>query len=170
MGGHKLTRRDLALGFADLGFTRGAEIGIERGLFSQVLCESIPGLVLVAVDAWESRQGYREHVAPELWKRIETDARERLRPYCVLVVKGKSTDVARGIPDGSLDFVFVDAEHNEKAVRSDLAAWVPKVRKGGIVSGHDFNLPEVEKVVRETAESRVLLTQEKSPSWWWVRP
>ena len=41
-------------------------------------------------------------------------------------------------PDGFFDFVFIDANHSYEAVREDVAAWAPKVRSGGIVSGHDY--------------------------------
>jgi hypothetical protein len=37
-----------------------------------------------------------------------------------------------------LDFVYIDGNHSLPYVIADLAAWVPKVRPGGIVSGHDF--------------------------------
>ena len=46
-------RQLLAELFRDLGFTYGAEIGIETGLYSQKLCEVIPGLKLVCIDPWK---------------------------------------------------------------------------------------------------------------------
>eukprot|EP00966_Prymnesium_polylepis_P309114 7143211-Prymnesium_polylepis.1 len=39
----------------------------------------------------------------------------------------------------SLDLIFLDAGHNYKAIRDDLACWLPKVRAGGVVSGDDYN-------------------------------
>ncbi len=39
---------------------------------------------------------------------------------------------------GSLSFVFIDACHTYKAVRSDILAWLPKVKTGGILAGHDI--------------------------------
>lgn len=164
-----MTRADLATHFAKMRFTRGAEIGVERGKFAEVLCRANRDLRLLAVDAWESRPGYREHVCPQLWSRIERDARTRLRPFGVTVVKGQSIDVARGIPTGLLDFVFIDADHAEAAVLADLKAWVPKVRTGGIVAGHDFNLPSVQRAVRDFHPGTLSVTDERSPSWWWLR-
>jgi predicted O-methyltransferase YrrM len=164
-----MTRADLALHFAELGFTRGAEIGVESGKFAEVLCQSIPGLVLLAVDAWESRKGYRERVSRDFWTRAEATARKRLKPYNALVVKGQSVDVARGIPDGSLDFCYVDADQAEAAVLSDLMAWTPKVRKGGVVSGHDWNLPGVQSAVAGFHSGALRVTDDSSPSWWFTR-
>jgi hypothetical protein len=164
-----VTRADLAQYFASLGFTRGAEIGVERGKFAEVLCRSIPGLVLLAVDAWARKPGYREHVDEAQLADIEADARRRLKPYGALVVKGWSSDVASGIPDGSLDFVFIDADHTEAAVLSDLMAWARKVRKGGVVSGHDWNLSGVRRAVTGFHVGPLQTTDERSPSWWFTR-
>lgn len=53
-------------------------------------------------------------------------------------LQGWSDAVAKRFDDESLDLVFIDADHSEGGVRTDLAAWVPKVRPGGIVAGHDY--------------------------------
>jgi hypothetical protein len=164
-----VTRQDLAAHFAAKGYTRGAEIGVERGKFSEVLCESIPGLSLLAVDAWSTKPGYREHVTQQELDTFEKQTRKRLQKYGAHVVKGFSVDVARTVPDGSLDFVYIDADHAEAAVIADLKAWVPKVKRGGIVSGHDYNLSSVKRAVRDAHAGVVQSTHESSPSFWWVR-
>jgi predicted O-methyltransferase YrrM len=51
---------------------------------------------------------------------------------------GRSWDMATKYADGSLDWVFIDADHAYESVVKDLDAWLPKVRKGGIIAGHDF--------------------------------
>lgn len=43
--------------------------------------------------------------------------------------------------DESVDFVFVDAAHDFDGVRRDIAAWLPKVRVGGVIAGHDAGCP-----------------------------
>jgi predicted O-methyltransferase YrrM len=40
--------------------------------------------------------------------------------------------------DESLDGVFIDADHSYEAVKLDIQNWMPKVRKGGILAGHDY--------------------------------
>jgi hypothetical protein len=49
---------------------------------------------------------------------------------------------------GELDFVYIDANHEYEHVLEDVRAWAPKVRAGGIVSGHDY-AGDVEKAVLE---------------------
>lgn len=43
------------------------------------------------------------------------------------------------IPDGSLDAVFIDADHSYDAVRQDLAFWWKKLRIGGWLLGDDYD-------------------------------
>lgn len=40
--------------------------------------------------------------------------------------------------DGYFDFIYVDARHDFKGVYQDLRLWWPKLRKGGIMAGHDY--------------------------------
>ena len=54
------------------------------------------------------------------------------------VHQAQSWDAAEKYVDGSLDFVYIDADHHYDAVKRDIAAWLPKVRSGGIIAGHDF--------------------------------
>lgn len=131
-------RDDMARLFGELGFRRGAEIGVEQGLFSQVLCESIPGVELTCVDAWEAYAGYRDHVGVERLKRFYETARERLAPYNARLVRKFSMEAVKDFEDDSLDFVYIDANHELPWVIDDMYHWGRKVKPGGIISGHDY--------------------------------
>merc|ERR1719213_1347206 len=51
-----------------------------------------------------------------------------------------SAEAAAWVQDGALALVFVDGAHDGDSVREDLALWWPKVRAGGVLSGHDYLL------------------------------
>lgn len=121
-------RIELAKYLAEQGFTKGAEVGVFGGYYSEVLFQHIPGLELLCVDIW----GFGKY------KKAEDEARTRLKPYNATLVKALSADAARGVPDGSLDFVYIDAAHDYENVKIDLNAWAPKVKVGGIIAGDDF--------------------------------
>jgi predicted O-methyltransferase YrrM len=55
-----------------------------------------------------------------------------------IVIRARSDEAAKSIPDGSLDFVFIDADHSYEGCKRDIATWWPKVRAGGVVGGHDY--------------------------------
>ena len=66
-------------------------------------------------------------------------------------VRKDSLEAALSFSDESLDFVFIDATHNYECVKKDIAAWYPKVKKGGTLAGHDYSdsWPEVRRAVDE---------------------
>jgi hypothetical protein len=64
-----------------------------------------------------------------------------------------TTDEAASLfQDGSLDGVFIDADHTYEAVKMDIQNWMPKVRSGGILAGHDYieTWPGVIEAVNES--------------------
>ncbi|MBU6346911.1 MAG: class I SAM-dependent methyltransferase [Cyanobacteria bacterium REEB494] len=62
-----------------------------------------------------------------------------------------TADAANLFENKSLDGVFIDADHSYEAVKKDIQNWLPKIRKGGILAGHDYNhsWPGVIKAVDE---------------------
>lgn len=133
-------RETLARLFYLLGFTKGAEIGVERAMYSEVLLRENPLVHLTCVDAWQAYRGYRDHVDQQKLNRFYLEAQERLAPYSARVqfVRAFSLEAAVNVPDRSLDFVYIDAAHDFANATADIAAWSKKVRIGGIVAGHDY--------------------------------
>lgn len=88
------------------------------------------------------------------------------RPHLeVWIDKGLSVNVAKTIKNGSRDVVFIDGAHNEKAVVEDIEVWQPKVRKGGILCGHDRGNRGVPKALKKMLGK----WKEGAGSIWWVK-
>jgi hypothetical protein len=122
----------------------GVEIGVQLGEYSATILKYWRGMHLISVDPWLSD-------APENYIDIanvpQSQHEERYQATCQKlepfgarssIWRMTSLEAAPRIPDYSLDFVYIDARHDYASVMEDLIAWVPKVRPGGIVAGHDY--------------------------------
>lgn len=123
-------RTELAKYFAELGFVKGAEVGVYMGYYSKVLLENIPNLNLLSIDPY-----HRMKVHATIYPKVAEDLKRY--PGCTLL-RGFSMDVVKIVSDESLDFVFIDGDHGYDSVINDIREWAKKVKKGGIVSGHDY--------------------------------
>ncbi|MGO9956042.1 MAG: class I SAM-dependent methyltransferase [Solirubrobacteraceae bacterium] len=123
----------------------GAEIGVARGDFSELLLDQWKGRRLYSIDPWiEFPPG--EYVdACDMNQDSMDDSftltKSRLNRFgdrsAILRQTGQAA--AANFAPGCLDFVYIDARHNYEAVLEDLADWFPLVRSGGILAGHDYN-------------------------------
>lgn len=172
-------RTELLTFFAACGFRAGAEIGVWKGGFSEAMCKALPGLRLRCVDAWGSDPNYHERKQQASWSKIRSQAEARLRPYACVIDARLSVVAAASVPDRSLDFVYIDANHGREAVYADLVSWVPKVRAGGVVAGHDYRefparpLIQVKAAVDAFVRDHQIgpwfvLAREDNPTFGWV--
>jgi len=63
-------------------------------------------------------------------------------------IRLESDEAASLYADQSLDFVFLDGDHSERAVATDLVSWFPKVKRGGVLAGHDYYFEGVHAAVQ----------------------
>lgn len=178
-----MSRTELAQMFAECGFRHGAEVGVWKGVNAETLCAANPDLHLLCVDPWAPQPDYLEQTNEARVMRIAyKTAMKRLARYRCTFIRETSVAAAAQVPDGSLDFVYIDANHTYEPVLADIRAWEPKVRSGGIVSGHDFATRlnrhiDVERAVRDyTAANQIAPwftvyagRQDGHPSWLWVK-
>jgi len=132
-------RNQLAELFAEWGFTEGAEIGVESGAYSEVLCKANPKLHLNCIDAWTVYHGYRDYTRPETIAGFYENAQKTLSQYNTTLVRKFSMDAVKDFKDESLDFVYIDGNHTFQFVTNDIVEWSKKVKQGGIIAGHDYH-------------------------------
>jgi hypothetical protein len=160
------------------GLRVGVEVGVAEGKMTRVLLENNGDLKLYGVDYWppdhpvdhpEQMNGAKV-VGPEESANRKRKFLKVVKDYhgrCKLI-ELPSLQAAAGFDDGSLDFVFIDADHSFEGVREDIIAWLPKVRSGGWLTGHDYNRPEMPGV---TQAVRLELGEVKEkPGFVWVYP
>jgi len=164
----KLSRWRLAEIYGEHSLVKGAEIGVDRGKFSAHMLAVIPGLELLCVDPWHWKQRGEARLQSTM---------ERLEPYdTATIIRKTSLDASLEVPDQSLDFVYIDGDHRFDHVMLDLILWAQKVRYGGIISGHDYYrwrhggvVPAVDAYTQQHGVARWFVTDERTPSFFWVR-
>ena len=121
----------------------GAEIGVWKGELSAELLWHCPNLVLWMVDEWKPMQNNDKRMAQFGEKEMNDaflEAKENVyfagkrARFCPLSSRRTAELAAPGY-----DFVFIDASHDYENVKADINAWFTRVRKGGILCGHDYN-------------------------------
>jgi len=159
--------------FKDMGFKKGVEIGTQGGRNARKMCEAIPGLDLTVVDPWFDYKGIR---VPQIekHKNFYKNACARLKPFNVTIMRAKGMDVVNDFPFESLDFVYIDGNHKFDYVMEDLIAWSRRVRKGGVISGHDYYrfrrggiVDAVDYYTKAHKVPEFFLCDEKTPSFFW---
>lgn len=114
----------------------GAEIGVRTGRTLFHVLDNNPTTSMYAIDK-SIVQFYNDDVKSRYGNRIKAfEVDSRVSPDYV--------------PDGSLDFYFIDASHTYKNVVADILAWSLKIKSNGWMIGHDIDYPSVEKAVLNT--------------------
>lgn len=121
------------------------EVGVQRGWFSRKILNSCGPKMLFLVDCWRQMGGLYGELDPEAktadhvqdaWRMdvvVNLATRRNVSVMCLL-----SSEAAELFADGSLDAVYLDADHTAPGIAGDLRLWWPKVRPGGIFCGHDY--------------------------------
>jgi len=134
----------------------GVEVGSMEGATAHKLLKYCPKLKLICVDLWKHDYAILSDYCKEIYvdwdfDEIKKKFDDNIKPFKrrVTILQGLSWEMADKVQDGSLDFVFIDADHSYESVKKDIIAWVPKLKPGGLLSGHDIHLEGVLKAVKE---------------------
>lgn len=131
----------------------GAEIGVKEGRFISYMLEKFPCLAMYAIDPWVYQPAGNETYQEWDWDNIYKQYKEKTAKFTDRVIELRmfSYEAAKIVSDHSLDFVFIDAQHDYHSVAWDIALWAPKVKPGGMLCGHDY-APKFPGVVRAVKE------------------
>lgn len=155
----------------------GAEIGVAEGIHAKELYASLNFNRLYLIDIWEVYYLHREDEAIKIeipsrgMKLVKKMFDEKSN---IEIIKGDSVEVSKRFQEESLDFVYIDGNHDYEFVKKDIEAWYPKVKKGGVLCGHDFKNEEtpwlgVDKAVLEFAQDKNLTLNFKNWDWWVIK-
>ncbi len=135
----------------------GAFLGKSTSFMAVEISNSHKDIRFDVVDTWEGsiehQQGAEHERKTVLEGTLFDNFKRNMKPVAHIItpVRMPSLEAAKRYRDGALDFAFLDASHDYDNVKADIAAWKPKVKSGGYLGGHDYQLlfPGVMKAVQE---------------------
>lgn len=144
----EMSKRDIVRGRLLARMPKGAkvaEIGVWEGNFSRRILEICEPAELHLIDPWLYQPEFgntgfgrkkNEHLMEVKYQDVVAAFKDDPR---VRIHRATSEDALSALPDGSLDWVYIDGNHNEPFVGNDLALCLQKVKPDGIITGDDFN-------------------------------
>jgi hypothetical protein len=122
---------------------RVAEIGVFRGKFAERILDDCPGITdYYMVDPWRHLEDWNKPAnrTGDEFDEIFEEAMRRTAQHEArrIVLRGRTSEVIDQIPEGHLDFVYIDGDHTLRGITIDLIKVWDKVRPGGLIAGDDF--------------------------------
>lgn len=137
------SRKDIGSYLNSVGLLgEGVEIGVEYGGNAHQILSSWKGSKLHLVDPyikWPDEE-YCDMANHANWDLAWQAANNTLSQFSGRTnwLRMTSDEAVSHFADESLDFIYIDGNHHNPQFQRDLDNWFPKVRKGGLFSGHDF--------------------------------
>ena len=116
-----------------------AELGVDHGEFSQKILYINQPSKLHLVDVWHSDR-YPEKLYHEVSQKFQSE----IKTGRVEINRGLSIEVANQFPEKYFDWIYIDTVHDFKITRQELETYLPKMKVGGIIAGHDFIVGEID--------------------------
>jgi predicted O-methyltransferase YrrM len=158
-----------------MGARAAAEVGVDMATYSTILLESCPQLTLYCVDPWLPYAEIKEDRG-----KARTMAHTALAKFGErAVIIEQSSLIGSWMVPNNLDFIFIDAAHDEVNVEIDVFTWYRLLRPGGLFAGHDFDMIPVQRAVFRLASLfKVQLhvipelgdKEKKDPRGFWAHP
>ena len=129
----------------DNNFKTVVELGVFDGKNLFYLAKKFPNTQFIGIDLWQYFPTNRVIRLPlnsqEEWDTLYNSLLKKSAELNNLkLIRGHSSKDSRTFKDGSVDFVFIDANHDYQFVKDDILAWLPKISKNGLIGGHDYSL------------------------------
>lgn len=125
-----------------LDLKTGCEIGVDKGEFSKHLLSKTSLKDLYCIDPWIDDFGsdYRPGFFDKDGNNRKLEAANNLKEFGdrVNIIQSTSKEASKLFDKNSIDFVYIDGDHSLEGIYTDIYSWTPKVKLGGIVSGHDY--------------------------------
>lgn len=148
----------------------GIEIGVFTGTGSLIMLDRLPNLKLYSIDPWHHIDGAKFEAGQPQKQNDDnyelTTNRLKVFEDRSVIIRKTSDEAINDVP-GEVDFVHIDGNHDYEYINKDIKNYYPKVKKGGLISGHDFLLQiGVVRAVYEIFKNKAVFFGDDF--LWWV--
>ena len=135
----------------------GVEIGVNEGENIFEVTKNNPTLKMYGVDPYKIQKEntlYEKYMGGEYTDNslniIKRKTLKKALKYPNLeIIVDTSINASKQFEKESIDFVFIDGDHSYESVKNNIKYWEPKVKKHGLIMGHDYNWGDVARAVGE---------------------
>lgn len=165
---------------------KAVEVGVEEGINAERMMSSNIGM-LYLVDPYKAHINHSiatdtpiYQVTQDFMDNAKRLAHDRMLPFSgrYVFMELTSEDASKLFENNSIDYVYIDSIHSYDEVKKDISLWFPKVRVGGILSGHDYALGShkgdigyqgLMKAVNEFVKEKGIKLYNPYEDWWVIK-
>lgn len=123
--------------------SKGAEIGIFEGNFSEYIIDTVKPSLFYLVDVFtgytisgdKNGENMKEVSLDLVYENLTNKFKDNNN---IKLFKGFSANFYESIPDDALDFIYIDGDHSYEGVKLDINNARNKIKTGGLICGHDY--------------------------------
>jgi predicted O-methyltransferase YrrM len=154
------------------------EIGSWMGRSTRALGDNVVlGGVVFAVDHWAGAKGYYTQLTikklggPDvLYQKFRRNTADLIKDGTVVPIRSASQDamakLTKKLGNWEVDLVFVDGDHSYSACMRDITDYLPLVRRGGVMAGHDYDQHGVVRAVKELFKKQAIRVVPGTRIWY----
>ena len=144
----------------------GVELGVKRGNFSSELAKRYKFETFFCIDKWNYQRSVQHYFS----------AIKRLQKFNIITLRLAFDEAVLLFEDNYFDFIYIDGnarggQENGKTLND----WYPKLKSGGIFSGHDYHkkwqstIDVVNEFCSKNKKTITLTVEDRFPSWWFIK-
>ena len=145
---------------------KGCEIGIAQGIHSESIIKHLNIEKLYLIDIWDNYEGnnwlWAQHSYKLVQKKFKNDSR-------IIIKKAYSKNAIKDIQDNSLNFIYIDGNHQYEYVYQDISLWYSKLKINGVMAGHDICLSNVMNAVKDFCFNKKINFKIEIPDWYFIK-
>ena len=110
-----------------------AELGVDKGNFSEIILKNSKPKELHLIDIWDSK-----NYSTKKYKLVLNKFKKEIQNKEIFINKKYSTIAASDYPNEFFDWIYIDTDHSYETTLEELYLWQSKIKKDGFILGHDY--------------------------------